>query len=356
MLYLFAAPVLAVALMLILMPGCIKELRKLKFGQTMYELGPQTHLNKKGTPNMGGLVIGLVTVVVTVLFAALNYSRLAKNGGELARWLTLDNGLWGLLFVALGAMAIGFTDDYTKDVKKNHEGLKPMQKVAGQLVVGLIFSIWAYFYVGSDVILPFTGKTWNLGVFYIPLITLTVLFMTNSANLQDGLDGLLSSVTVVGMIAFGVLAVLMNRLTGARALLGETSRDAAAILCFTLAGAAIGFLRFNHYPAQIFMGDTGSMFIGGVMVGAAVVLKCEFLLLLICFTCVMSSVSVMLQTAYFKYTKKKTGTGKRIFKMSPIHHHFEMCGMKETQIVAMYAGVTLVLAALAILSAVKWFA
>ena len=356
MLYLFAAPVLAVALMLILMPGCIKELRKLKFGQTMYELGPQTHLNKKGTPNMGGLVIGLVTVVVTVLFAALNYSRLTKNGGELARWWTLDNGLWGLLFVALGAMAIGFTDDYTKDVKKNHEGLKPMQKVAGQLVVGLVFSIWAYFYVGSDVILPFTGKTWNLGIFYIPLITLTVLFMTNSANLQDGLDGLLSSVTVVGMIAFGVLAVLMSRLTGARALLGETSRDAVAILCFTLAGAAIGFLRFNHYPAQIFMGDTGSMFIGGVMVGAAVVLKCEFLLLLICFTCVMSSVSVMLQTAYFKYTKKKTGTGKRIFKMSPIHHHFEMCGMKETQIVAMYAVVTLALAALAILSAVKWFA
>ena len=246
MLYLFAAPVLAVALMLILMPGCIKELRKLKFGQTMYELGPQTHLNKKGTPNMGGLVIGLVTVVVTVLFAALNYSRLAKNGGELARWWTLDNGLWGLLFVALGAMAIGFTDDYTKDVKKNHEGLKPMQKVAGQLVVGLVFSIWAYFYVGSDVILPFTGKTWNLGIFYIPLITLTVLFMTNSANLQDGLDGLLSSVTVVGMIAFGVLAVLMGRLTGAKALLGETSRDAVAILCFTLAGAAIGFLRFNH--------------------------------------------------------------------------------------------------------------
>lgn len=356
MLYLFAAPVLAVALMLILMPGCIKELRKLKFGQTMYELGPQTHLNKKGTPNMGGLVIGLVTVVVTVLFAALNYSPLAKNGGELARWWTLDNGLWGLLFVALGAMAIGFTDDYTKDVKKNHEGLKPMQKVAGQLVVGLVFSIWAYFYVGSDVILPFTGKTWNLGIFYIPLITLTVLFMTNSANLQDGLDGLLSSVTVVGMIAFGVLAVLMSRLTGAKALLGETSRDAVAILCFTLAGAAIGFLRFNHYPAQIFMGDTGSMFIGGVMVGAAVVLKCEFLLLLICFTCVMSSVSVMLQTAYFKYTKKKTGTGKRIFKMSPIHHHFEMCGMKETQIVAMYAVVTLALAALAILSAVKWFA
>ncbi len=356
MLYLFAAPVLAIVLMLLLMPGCIQKLRKLKFGQTMYELGPQTHLNKKGTPNMGGLVIGSVTVAAAVLFSALSYSHAASDGGDSVRWWSLDNGLWGLLFAALGAMAIGFTDDYTKDVKKNHEGLKPMQKVAGQLVVGLIFSVWAYFYIGSDVILPFTGKTWDLGIFYIPLITLTVLFMTNSANLQDGLDGLLSSVTAIGMVAFGLLAVLMSRLTGSKALLGETTRIAAAILCFSLAGAVIGFLRFNHYPAQIFMGDTGSMFIGGVMVGTAVVLKCEFLLLLICFTCVMSSVSVMMQTAYFKYTKKKTGTGKRIFKMSPIHHHFEMCGMKETQIVAMYAAVTAVLSAVAVLSALKWFA
>ena len=123
-----------------------------------------------------------------------------------------------------------------------------------------------------------------------------------------------------------------------------------AILCFTLAGAAIGFLRFNHYPAQIFMGDTGSMFIGGVMVGAAVVLKCEFLLLLICFTCVMSSVSVMLQTAYFKYTKKKTGTGKRIFKMSPIHHHFEMCGFSEYKIVITFSLAAIVFSVLGVIS------
>ena len=129
----------------------------------------------------------------------------------------------------------------------------------------------------------------------------------------------------------------------------------AALMAFAMAGACAGFLRFNRYPAQIFMGDTGSMFIGGCMVGLAVVLKVEFLLLLICFTCVMSSVSVMLQTAYFKYTRKKTGTGKRIFKMSPIHHHFEMCGMKETRIVAMYAVVTAALSALAVLSMYKWF-
>lgn len=356
MLYLFAAPVLSVVLMLALMPTCIKRLRALKFGQTMYELGPQTHLNKKGTPNMGGVVIASVTVLVTVLFSALNYASLSAQAGAHAAWWTLDNGLWALLFVALGALAIGFSDDYLKDVKKRHEGLTPKQKIAGQLVVGLIFAVWAYFYVGSDVMLPFTGKTWDLGLWYIPLITLTVLFMTNSANLQDGLDGLLSSVTVVGMVAFGLLAVLMGGMTGDGALLGETTRSAVAICCFALAGAAIGFLRFNHYPAQIFMGDTGSMFIGGVMVGAAVLLKCEFLLVLICFTCIMSSASVMLQTAYFKYTKKKTGTGKRIFKMSPVHHHFEMCGMKETQIDAMYAAVTLVLSIVAVLSAIKWFA
>ncbi len=335
-----AAAALAAVLMLVLMPGCILKLKKLKFGQTMYELGPQSHLNKKGTPNMGGIVTGLVTVVCTVLLTGYCFARTAP---AVSFW-SLDNGLWALLFVCLGSMAIGFTDDYIKDVKKNHEGLRPMQKIAGQLIVGLIFSVWAYMKLGSSVILPFTDKEWDLGIFYIPLITLTVLFMTNSANLQDGLDGLLSSVTAVGMPAFGIIALL----GGAQLLAG--GRYAVAVLCFALAGASVGFLRFNHYPAQIFMGDTGSMFIGGAMVGAAVLLRCQFLLLTVCFTCVMSSVSVMMQTLYFKYTRKKTGKGKRIFKMAPIHHHFEMCGMNEVQIVRMYALCTLVLAVIAVLS------
>lgn len=335
-----AAAALAAVLMLVLMPGCILRLKKLKFGQTMYELGPQSHLSKKGTPNMGGIVTGFVTVVCTVLLTAYCFARVPSA----ASFWSLDNGLWALLFVCLGSMAVGFTDDYIKDVKKNHEGLKPMQKIAGQLLVGLVFSVWTYAKLGSQVILPFTNKTWDLGVFYIPLITLTVLFMTNSSNLQDGLDGLLSSVTVTGMPAFGIIALL-----GAA---GQAAggQYAVAILCFALTGASIGFLRFNHYPAQIFMGDTGSMFIGGAMVGAAVLLRCQFLLLTVCFTCVMSSVSVMMQTAYFKYTRKKTGKGKRIFKMAPIHHHFEMCGMKETQIVRMYALLTLALAVAAVLS------
>ena len=338
MLYMIAAAVLAAALMLVLMPGCILKLKALKFGQTMYELGPQTHLSKKGTPNMGGIVMGPVTVVSTVAL----YLAWRAGGQAAVPFWSLQNALWALLFTAVGCMLlVGFADDYIKDVKKDHEGLKPKQKIVGQLFLGLALAIWAYFYVGSDVIIPFTHKTWDLGIFYIPLITLTVLFMTNSANLQDGLDGLLSTVTVVGMAAFGLIAFLMK----------EGQNNAlCGILAFALAGAAIGFLRFNHYPAQIFMGDTGSMFIGGVMVAIAVVLKIEFLLLLICFTCVMSSVSVILQRYYFKLTH-----GKRIFKMSPIHHHFEMCGMKETQIVRMYGIVTLLLSALAVLSMRSWF-
>ena len=330
-----AAPAVSLVLVLAVMPAFLPFLKKLKFGQTIYDLGPQAHKAKQGTPNMGGIVTAGATVLTTVILTVIRCAAQKASFG-------LDNALWPLLFITLGCMLLfGFPDDYIKDVKKDHEGLKPKQKIVGQLALGLILAVWAYFYVGSDVIVPFTHKTWDLGVFYIPLITLTVLFMTNSANLQDGLDGLLSTVTVVGMAAFGIIAFLM----------GKTLNSAACgVIAFALAGAAIGFLRFNHYPAQIFMGDTGSMFIGGVMVGIAVVLKLEFLLLLICFTCVFSSVSVIMQRYYFKLTH-----GKRIFKMSPIHHHFEMCGMKETQIVLMYGVVTFALSAVAVVSMLKWF-
>lgn len=341
MLYAAEAVVMSFALMMLLMPVCIKKLRALKFGQTMYELGPQSHLNKKGTPNMGGVVTGPVTVMITVLVVCL----MRKKGAAVPFW-SLQNTLWALLFVAIGSMAVGFTDDYIKDVKKNHEGLKPKQKIAGQLIVGLLFSVWAYFTLGSEVILPFTHSTWNLGVFYIPLLTLTVLFMTNSANLQDGIDGILSSVTAVGMIAFGAMGLLMASAGSSLLNAGECS----AAVAFALTGACLGFLKFNRHPAKIFMGDTGSMFIGGVMVGIAVLLRLEFLLLLICFTCVMSSVSVIMQRTYYKLTH-----GKRIFKMTPIHHHFEMSGMNENQIVMMYAAVTLVLSVIAVLSVLTWF-
>ena len=334
---------LAMALMLLAMPQFLPYLKKLKFGQTIYDLGPKAHLAKQGTPNMGGILIAAFTVLVGLAFSITQCVRSGLPMG-------LENRLWALLLVALGSMAIGFADDYIKDVKKNHEGLTPKQKLMGQVMVGLAFSLYCYFYVGSDVVLSFTQQTWDLGVFYIPIMTVLVMFMTNSANLQDGVDGLLSTVTVVGMTAFGAIALFMRE-----AFLPHQDAIAIVYMCFSLVGSCIGFLHFNRHPAKIFMGDTGSMFIGGVMVGVGMLTKCEFLLLPICFTCIMSSVSVMLQTTYFKLTKKKYGQSRRIFKMAPLHHHFELCGMKENQIVLMYALVTVVLSLVAILSVAKLF-
>ena len=336
LLYCLIACMAAMLLMLLVMPKFLPYLKKLKFGQTIYELGPQAHLAKQGTPNMGGIVIAGATVAVLAVLAVVFTAQEAVSFG-------LDNPLWAYLFCAVGSMAVGFADDFIKDVKKNHEGLKPKQKLMGQVVVGLVFSLYCFFFVGSDVIIPFTRITWDLGIFYIPIMTVLVMFMTNSANLQDGVDGLLSSVTVVGMAAFGLIALFLSDAQ-------SVWYQVIAFGCFGLVGACIGFLRFNRHPAKIFMGDTGSMFIGGMMVGAAMLMKLEFLLIPICFTCIMSSVSVMLQTGYFKLTKKKYGKGRRIFKMAPIHHHFELCGMNENQIVLMYAGVTLALSLLGVWS------
>ena len=330
MLRMILALILSAAIVLLTGPKFIAWLRKLKLGQTIYELGPQSHQKKQGTPIMGGLIIALGCVAAFVVF-----------GATLGAW----DHMLALLFVALGSMAVGFGDDWIKMVKKRHEGLTPWQKIIGQAIVCIGFACYCYFHpeVGSKVIVPFFNVEWDLGIFYIPLLALTVLFMVNSANLQDGLDGILSSVTAVGCIGWAAIALLMAT---------TAMNTTIALFALALCGACIGFLRFNHYPATVFMGDTGSMFIGGAVVGMAMLLRQPFLLLLIGFTMVMSSVSVILQRYYFKLTRKLTGTPKRLFKMSPIHHHFEMCGMKETQIVLMYAIVTAVLSAVAVLSVV----
>ncbi|MBQ8556221.1 MAG: phospho-N-acetylmuramoyl-pentapeptide-transferase [Clostridia bacterium] len=354
MLRMILALILSAAVVLLTGPKFIAWLRKLKLGQTIYELGPQSHQKKQGTPIMGGLIIALGCVVAFVVC-----------GATLGAW----DHMLALLFVALGSMAVGFGDDWIKMVKKRHEGLTPKQKIIGQAVVCVGFALYCYLHpdVGSKVIIPFVNVEWDLGIFYIPLLALTVLFMVNSANLQDGLDGILSSVTAVGCIGWASIAIIMyvtvglpeyTESLGAQSFVDYLGNavygDYATIAVFALAlcGACIGFLRFNHYPATVFMGDTGSMFIGGAVVGMAMLLRQPFLLLLIGFTCVMSSVSVILQRYYFKLTRKLTGTPKRLFKMSPLHHHFELCGMKETKIVLMYAIVTAVLSAIAVLSVI----
>ncbi|MDD3410080.1 MAG: phospho-N-acetylmuramoyl-pentapeptide-transferase [Eubacteriales bacterium] len=333
MLRLILALLLSVVAMLLIGPRVLPVLRKLKFGQTIYELGPESHKTKQGTPTMGGLMFSAVTCLVALVLHGT--------------WYGLNDFLLVLVVFSLLSMLIGFVDDFIKVVKKRSLGLIWWQKVVGQVVIGVAFSAYCYFspYVGSRIIVPFFNVEWDLGVWYIPLMTMVVMFMINSSNLQDGLDGLLSSVATIGSIAWGLVALLLTLTVSSLSpeLVGNYRN--LAIFAMALAGACMGFLRFNHYPALVFMGDTGSMFIGGATVAMAMLLRMPLFMLLISFTMVMSSVSVILQRVYFKLTH-----GKRIFKMSPIHHHFELCGMTEQQIVAMYAIVTGILSLVALLS------
>lgn len=327
---LIGALAVSLAIALLMGPPLIRYLKKLHFGQTIYELGP-AHQKKQGTPVMGGLMMAAGILAASLLFHP-------------AEW----DGAWDAVFPLLGvsflSMAVGFADDYIKAVRKQHEGLKPLQKIFGQVIVAAGFSIYCYYSprVGSSILIPFTDLQWDLGVFYIPVMTLLVIFIVNSSNLQDGLDGLLGTVTAVGSSAWAVIALMTMTAAG-----GAASGIPAVVAVFALAmaGACVGFLRYNRYPAKTFMGDTGSMLLGGGTVAMAMLLRQPLLLLLIFFTPVMSSVSVILQRYYFKLTH-----GKRIFLMSPIHHHFEKKGYSETQIVSMYAGITLVLSLAAVIA------
>ncbi len=327
------AALIALAAALLIGPRLIRYLKKLHFGQTIYELGP-SHQQKQGTPVMGGLMMA----------AGILLGSLICHPGK---WDGIWDFVFPLLLVSFLSMAVGFADDYIKAVKKRHDGLSPWQKIAGQVIVSLGFSLYCYYSprVGSAIRIPFTGAEWDLGIFYIPLMTLLVIFIVNSSNLQDGLDGLLGTVTAISSSAWAVICmilVVVSELTGRENPASGTAT--IGVFAMSMAGGCIGFLRFNRYPAKTFMGDTGSMLLGGGTVAMAMLLRMPLLLLLIFFTPIMSSVSVILQRYYYKLTH-----GKRIFLMSPIHHHFEKKGYTETQIVSMYAGITLLLSLIAVL-------
>ena len=327
--------ILSLAIVLVLGPKFIPWLRKLKFGQTIYDLGPQAHKAKQGTPTMGGLMMVVAVTITTLL--------LHPKG-----WYGGQDFMLALLAVSLLSMLVGFLDDYIKVAKKRSLGLTPWQKIAGQVIVAVGFTVYCYLHpqVGSKILVPFANVEWDLGIWYIPLMSITVIFMVNSANLQDGLDGLLSSVNSVGSAGWGIMALAMlTAVSGMNDTMYNNNYYSVAIFAMAMCGASMGFLRFNHYPAKVFMGDTGSMFIGGATVGMAMLLRQPLMLFLVSFTMVMSSASVIIQRAYFKATH-----GKRIFKMSPIHHHFELSGYSETQIGAMYAVITGVLSLIAVLS------
>ena len=329
------ALVLSLVIVLVSGPKFIPWLRKLKFGQTIYDLGPQAHKAKQGTPTMGGLMTVVAVVVATLL--------MHPKG-----WYGTQDFMLALLAVSLLSMLVGFLDDYIKVAKKRSLGLTAWQKIAGQVVVAVGFTVYCYLHpqVGSKIIVPFLNVEWDLGIWYIPLMSLTVIFMVNSSNLQDGLDGLLSSVNSVGSVGWAALALSMYAaVSGMNNAMYSDNYYSVGIFALAMCGASMGFLRFNYYPAKVFMGDTGSMFIGGATVGMAMLMRQPLMLLLVSFTMVMSSASVIIQRAYFKITH-----GKRIFKMSPIHHHFELSGYTETQIDTMYAVITGVLSIIAVLS------
>lgn len=330
-----ASLLLSLAAVLALSPIVIRKLNQLHFGQTIYDKVTPAHQKKKGTPTMGGLVIAFTVTVCALL--------LHPKG-----WFGAQDFMLALLAVSLGSMLVGFLDDYRKVSRKKSEGLTPMQKIIGQVFVAIAFTVYCYLHplVGSRILVPFFNVEWDLGIWYLPLMSLVVIFMVNSSNLLDGLDGLLSTCASVGGAGWGMVALIIMTLSAVHG--SRQSIDsyyAIGIFAMALCGGCMAFLRFNYYPAKVFLGDTGSMFIGGATVGMAMLLRQPLMLILIAFPMIASSLSVMIQRAYFKATH-----GKRIFKMSPIHHHFELSGYTETQIDTMYAVVTGVLSIIAVLS------
>ena len=295
-------------------------LHKLKFGQNIYELAPEAHKKKQGTPTMGGLVIAGAAIV-----AALVANDYAQPFSQ--------NMLLAMLLMAFGNLCIGFADDMTKIRRGKNGGLTAKQKMFFQTILALAFSAYCYFHpqVGPVIKVPFLRVEWNLGILYIPIMMFIIVGTTNSANLLDGLDGLLTSVS---MVDFATLAVIA----------GAAGLGGVGVGCAAMCGGCMAFLMRNAYPAQMFMGDTGSMFIGGAVVAAAMLLRQPLILVLIAFWMLMSSVSDIIQITYYKATH-----GKRVFKMAPIHHHFELCGMHEVKIVAMYMVTTAALCVLTLL-------
>lgn len=321
------AVILSFAIALVLGPVIIPWLKKKKFGQTIYDLGPESHKVKQGIPTMGGIIFAIPMVIVPLLFSF-----------EESRWDFLPIAMVSMLGFGL----IGFVDDFIKIQMKRSLGLTPMQKIVPQLILSLALAFWAYFNpsVGSKLIVPFTSLEWDLGWFYIPFMTFVLVGVVNSANLLDGLDGLLSGCALIDFITMALICMLL----GASGMEPGNMKN-LMIFCGAAAGALLGFLRYNSHPANVFMGDVGSFFIGGALVGVCMLTRLSLLLPIIALAMMMSSVSDIIQIGYFKMTH-----GKRVFKMAPLHHHFELSGMPETKVVAMYMIVTAVLCLLSLLA------
>jgi phospho-N-acetylmuramoyl-pentapeptide-transferase len=358
------ATLTALLLGLLLGPWVIRKLALLKIGQAVRDDGPQTHLIKAGTPTMGGALILLSIAVTTLLWADLS-----------------NRFIWIVLIVTLGLGAVGWVDDYRKVVYRDPKGLPARWKYFWQSVIGLVAALWLVFSVSApsnaaawqlfvqwiqngfvlslpptaDLIVPFfKSVAYPLGVFGFVLLSYFVIVgSSNAVNLTDGLDGLAIMPTVLVAGALGVFAYVAGNAVFSKYLLLPFIPGAGelTVFCAALVGAGLAFLWFNAYPATVFMGDVGALALGGALGAVAIVVRQEIVLFIMGGVFVAETLSVMLQVAYFKYTKRRFGEGRRILRMAPLHHHFEESGWKETQVVVRFWIITmmLVLAGLATL-------
>ncbi|MEE0061655.1 MAG: phospho-N-acetylmuramoyl-pentapeptide-transferase [Acutalibacteraceae bacterium] len=305
----------------------IPVLHKIKFGQPIREEGPQWHQKKSGTPTMGGFmfIIGAVIVAVVCYVALCVISPGSRDFIDHIKF-------YGGIVMALMFGAIGFIDDYIKVVKKHNQGLTEKQKLVLQFLVAIAYVFTLYLGgCGSATVVPFLGVV-DLGIFYWIFAVIFIVGFVNATNLTDGLDGLVGSVTFFVSIALMVISSIIL--------------DAGvSIMSASLAGACLGFLIWNFYPAKVFMGDTGSLFMGGFLIAIAFAMNMPILLIPIGIIYIVEMFSVILQVGYFKLTK-----GKRLFKMSPIHHHFEMCGWSEVKVVVVFSIITAIMGVLTFLS------
>lgn len=303
-------------IVIILGPIFIPMLARFKFGQTVRDEGPQSHLAKNGTPTMGGVMM-IVAILITGLTRA-----------------TISKGLIVGLICIVGFGFVGFLDDFIKIKMKRSLGLKAYQKIILQFALALYIAYYQYSASPSatQLVIPFTNHIINLGIWYIPFMMIFIIGTVNAVNLTDGLDGLASGVTLIVSCFFVLFAV-------------SISNSDVAILAAATAGACLGFLGFNSYPAKVFMGDTGSMALGGAVVAFATLTNYPLIIIIVGFIYLAEALSVMIQVTYFKLTN-----GKRIFKMAPLHHHFEQCGWPETRVVFVFWIVTVVLCWIGVLA------
>ena len=304
----FLPAFISFALTVLLCPIFIPILHRMKFGQFIREEGPESHLKKAGTPTMGGIV----------MLAAFTVSSLA--------YMLNESQIFPVILLTVGFGFIGFLDDFIKLAKKRSLGLRAWQKLGLQIVLTGYFAyvIMSDYPELTQIIIPFTGGqvVWNLGVLFVPFVFIAVLGTVNGANFTDGLDGLATSVTVVIAMFFAIFSLRIE--------------SPVYLTAMIMIGTLLGFLIFNTYPAKVFMGDTGSLALGGFVAAEAFMLKVPLFIIIVAFIYLAEILSVMIQVSYFKITH-----GKRIFKMSPIHHHFELSGFEETRVVAMFTVITI---------------